>query len=529
MKICAQCQAEFDDEQRFCPHDGTSLDSSPTETELEPDPMFGRSVANRFTITGLIGEGGMGTVYSAVQEAVGRDVALKVIRRELIADERFVERFKREAQAVSRLKSPNTVTLYDFGQDDDGMLFLVMERLEGETLKERMASTGRLPWKTAINIARQIGESLAEAHDQGIIHRDLKPDNIFLTKEATGRELVKVVDFSISRFKQPPDDHETLTQAGTSLGTPGYMSPEQAQGQRVDGRSDLYSLGVMLYELISGRPPFEADSTVILLSKHITEKVNPIARTAPEVALPRGVDAFILRLLEKSPRQRPRSAVDVIAALDRLLDSKADVQETAPAGPKARTRLGDSRDDEDDSIIPNRITVAPTPPKGKRELSPTLLIVAGAVLAIGGILGLITLFVGSDEGAPALEDRADTTEANEERDVPITSTQTVDIEIIASPTSASIWLDDVELSSNPYRLNRLQSSEPHQLVVKAAGYVTQERTVQFSRTSQYVITLSKILSQEPTTPDSDTGVARRDGGTKVKHKRLHAPIVTVPP
>src|SRR5690606_21365238 len=210
-------------------------------------------------------------------EAVGRDVALKIVRRDRAYDPETKARFEREARAMSSLTSPHTVTVFDFGEADDGSWFLAMEMLVGETLGERLRREGALPWRTAARITCEALKSLSEAHKKGIIHRDLKPDNLFLMRrvarsESETDDMCKVLDFGIAKLQHDDQKLDQLeTQAGTVFGTPRYMSPEQAQGAELDARSDLYSLGVILFQMLSGRAPFVDGDAVVVMAKHIKD------------------------------------------------------------------------------------------------------------------------------------------------------------------------------------------------------------------------------------------------------------------
>jgi serine/threonine protein kinase len=291
-----------------------------------PDPLLGTTVAGRFTILGRLGRGSMGAVYRARQEAVGRDVALKLVRRDRAHDPETKGRFEREARAISSLVSPHTVTAFDFGEAEDGSWFLAMEMLEGETVGERLRRVGRLEWFDALRFTRDALRSLAEAHGKGIIHRDLKPDNLFLSRvpsaagsRAGEQELCKVLDFGIAKWSR--DDDETKidqleTQAGTVFGTPRYMSPEQAQGIALDPRSDLYSLGVLLYQMLSGRAPFVDDDAVVVMARHIKDEAPRFADVTPEVTVPESIEAVLWRVLAKSPHYRPATADAMILELD---------------------------------------------------------------------------------------------------------------------------------------------------------------------------------------------------------------------
>lgn len=288
------------------------------------DPLLGTTIAGRFTILGRLGRGSMGAVYRARQDAVGRDVALKLVRRDRAHDPETKGRFEREARAISALVSPHTVTAFDFGEAEDGSWFLAMEMLEGETVGERLRRVGRFDWSDALRFTRDALKSLAEAHAKGIIHRDLKPDNLFLCRVpgsagAGDQEVCKVLDFGIAKWSRDDEEmpmDQLETQAGTVFGTPRYMSPEQAQGSPLDARSDLYSLGVLLYQMLSGRAPFVDDDAVVVMARHIKDEPLHFQDMTPPVTIPESIEAILWRVLAKSPTDRPSSAEDLIAELD---------------------------------------------------------------------------------------------------------------------------------------------------------------------------------------------------------------------
>src|SRR5450432_1032970 len=289
-----------------------------------PDPLLGTTIAGRFTILGRLGRGSMGAVYRARQEAVGRDVALKLVRRDRAHDPETKGRFEREARAISSLVSPHTVTAFDFGEAEDGSWFLAMEMLEGETVGERLRRIGRFEWYDALRFTRQALESLAEAHGKGIIHRDLKPDNLFLSRLPSSagsgeQEVCKVLDFGIAKWSRDDEDtkiDQLETQAGTVFGTPRYMSPEQAQGIALDQRSDLYSLGVLLYQMLSGCAPFVDDDAVVVMARHIKDQAPRFCDVTPSVIVPESIEAVLWRVLAKSPVDRPATADAMISELD---------------------------------------------------------------------------------------------------------------------------------------------------------------------------------------------------------------------
>jgi len=322
-RICPRCRKLAPEDaglEARCPEHRLAFVESRALAESGHDPLLGVTLAGRFTVLSRIGSGSMGSVYRARQDAVGRDVALKIVRPDRAHDAETKARFEREARAVSTLKSPHTVTAFDFGEAEDGSWFLALEMLEGETLGERLRRERRLDWVEALRFASEALKSLAEAHAQGIIHRDLKPDNLFLARApgaADTHELCKILDFGIAKWlrddEAPLDQLQTL--AGTVFGTPRYMSPEQAQGAPLDPRSDLYSLGVLLYQMLAGRAPFVDDDAVVVMAKHIKNEPPPFAEAAPGVSIPSPIEAAVRRSLEKLPENRPASAEDMLIEL----------------------------------------------------------------------------------------------------------------------------------------------------------------------------------------------------------------------
>ncbi len=312
-----------------CPRDGYAFIAALRLAEADGDPFLGVTVADRFVITGRLGAGSMGTVYRARQEAVDRDVAVKILRADPASGAQAKARFSREARAMSLLTSPNTVTVFDFGEvpdphgdelaDGGASLYLAMEMLEGESLGARLKRLPRIEVSEAVRIAREALLSLEEAHDKGILHCDLKPDNLFLA-HASGSDkpaVCKVLDFGIATIQSDLPAVDALeTQAGTVFGTPRYMSPEQAQGRPLDARSDLYSLGVLLYQMLVGRPPFVDDDAVVVMARHI--KTTPVAPTiaAPQAGIGEALSRVVMRTLAKDPDDRPASAGHLLAELD---------------------------------------------------------------------------------------------------------------------------------------------------------------------------------------------------------------------
>ena len=284
-----------------------ALAGGPAPDDPGQSGFIGREVAGRYRILAKLGEGGMGAVYRAEQISLKRVVALKVLRPELSAEPGLVRRFNAEAELAAKLNHPNTVTLFDFGQDASGALFIAMEYIEGQSLREVLHRGGPLPPPRALAICEQVCASLADAHARGIVHRDLKPDNVMLSRRGRHDDVVRVLDFGIAKLRGEQGDVTAMpmTQAGDLLGTPQYMAPEQIRGEKVDARTDVYALGCMLYEMVTGRLPFEGPTLMVILSKHLTEAPVPPHQRRPDLSLPPALSQVILEAMAKPPAMRP--------------------------------------------------------------------------------------------------------------------------------------------------------------------------------------------------------------------------------
>jgi serine/threonine protein kinase len=316
QKYCPKCFTKYPMDLERCPADNRKL-VAPGERNL-----VGEEIDERYRIRRILGKGGMGIVYVAEQIMIGREVALKVLRREMVQDESSVKRFLTEAKAIASLKNPHTITLYDFGVTDDGLLYYTMEMLEGRPLSTLLTSRGPMHHDEAAEIILQTLESLKEAHDRDILHRDLKPDNVFIS-EVGGRRHATVLDFGIAKLVGD-QSMETITKTGMICGTPQYLAPEQVLGNTATPASDLYSLGIMLYEMLAGLPPFQETTPMKILLKHLNEKPVPVRVRNPDVEVPAAVDDFLQKTLEKEPTKRYRTCMEFGEALKAAL-----VQHTA--------------------------------------------------------------------------------------------------------------------------------------------------------------------------------------------------------
>jgi len=314
MKLCPRCAEPYAEDAGFCPLDGTELERS-------TDPFLGRTLAARYRLVRRVGGGGMAVVYLARHVMIERLSAIKILRQDLGMNAAQRERFLREARAVNRINHPNIVEITDFGEDG-GLVFLVMEYVEGESLQSALKK-GAFDWVRAARIAIQVASALGRAHELGVIHRDLKPENVLLVPRAEG-EFVKLTDFGIAKIVDAP----ALTFSEQRFGTPGYIAPEAVDGAPASARGDLYGLGVILYEMLTGKLPFDAKSTIDLLI--LPSKQDPVKPSARTTGIPPAVEDLVLRMIARRPDDRPRDAFGVCAALEAILAAERPAPEQAP-------------------------------------------------------------------------------------------------------------------------------------------------------------------------------------------------------
>ena len=302
-KICPTCGTEYPANERFCPRDGTALRSQGASTDL-----VGSIIAERYHVLKKLGEGGMGQVYLAEHVKMGRKSAVKVMNPGMVNDADAISRFNREAANASRINHPNVAGIYDFGETSDGLIYLAMEFVEGESLTSLVEKNGALAPIRAANIAKQAADGLAVAHDMGIVHRDLKPDNIMIAKNRDGSDCVKVVDFGIA--KAAGAENQKVTKTGLVVGTPEYMSPEQLAGDKLTGTSDIYSLALVAFNMFTGTLPFQGESAQESMIMRLTDDPKTLAATKPDVTWTPDVQAVMEKALRRKSAERYQSAAD---------------------------------------------------------------------------------------------------------------------------------------------------------------------------------------------------------------------------
>jgi serine/threonine-protein kinase len=365
VKVCPACGAEYAEDAAFCARDRTPLQPG----ESRPG-LVGQVIGERYQVEGRLGEGGMGQVYLARHLLMGRRCALKVMAPALSTNTEALGRFNREATNASRISHPNVCAVYDFGLTSDGLVFLAMELVEGETLAELAAASGPMPVTRAVPIVRQVAAGLQAAHDLGIVHRDLKLDNIMVAAAGDPRT-VKLVDFGIAKAMEAVGDAtQRVTRTGFVVGTPEYMAPEQLAGDPLDGRTDQYALALVFYRLVTGQLPFDGSSAQDTMVQRLTTPPRPLAAARPGTRFPDGLQAVLDTALARQPSDRYRTVMEFASALDAVLHDDG-----------AATRLVGL----DGGAIPlTRATAA-------RRTRHRGAAIAGAVVVIGALASILSL------------------------------------------------------------------------------------------------------------------------------------------
>jgi eukaryotic-like serine/threonine-protein kinase len=465
-----------------------------------PDALIGRVISDRFKVHGLIARGGMGKVYRAEQSPLGRVCAIKVLNPSYAGehDPEFHKRFFLEASVASKLTHPNTVTIFDYGRTEDDIYYMAMEYLEGHTLHRAIREATQFPEERATHIARQICRALREAHSLGVIHRDLKPANIFLVEHGDETDFVKVLDFGLVKNVSGDGQGEDLTQAGLFMGSPKYMAPEQIRGDRVDARTDIYALGIILYEMITGKVPFDRANSVNILMAHVNEEAPSLREMNPKVDVSPALEEIIARCMAKDPDVRFRSMDEVLAALKRSSGGGLGPSVSGVASGEYRALSSSASDPQ----LPSPLGRSTEPPAGVTSLVPEPLVrsgskgmlvaaVAGA-LGVAGIIGFVALRsadrrVSSTSAARAAVASAATSSpqaltAAIPAPAPVPPAAMAKMQVRSEPDGASVKENGVELcSSTPcdivYRGADADPGREHKLTLARAGYRLETKTV----------------------------------------------------
>lgn len=329
-KVCLECHRQFTGIVAACPHDNTML------VPVAQDPLIGTRLAGKYEIISVLGTGGMGVVYKGRQDIMDRIVAIKMLQSHHLNDSMSVKRFQQEGKATCKLNHPHIITVYDFGiAQQTGQPYIVMDYLQGIALSEVIKQEGQIGVDRAVKIFQQAAEALGHAHKQGVVHRDLKPSNIVLINYDGDKDFVKVVDFGVAQLMEEQGNEgsqQRLTQMGEVCGSPVYMSPEQAQGHKLDNRSDVYSMGVVMYETLTNRLPLLGKTMVETMRKHIEEAPPPFSQVRPDLYIPERVEQIIMKAMAKSPADRFPSMEHLVQELDLAIPKpgRSQVLRTAP-------------------------------------------------------------------------------------------------------------------------------------------------------------------------------------------------------
>jgi serine/threonine protein kinase len=513
--------------------DGAS--AAVSKSSAGPDPLIGRVINDRFKISALIARGGMGKVYRAEQAPLGRICAVKVLNPNYAGehDPEFHRRFFLEASLTSKLTHPNTVTIFDYGRTDDDIYYMAMEYLEGHTLHRAIRTAGHFPEERVAHIARQICRALREAHSLGVIHRDLKPANIFLVEHGDETDVVKVLDFGLVKNVSADAKAEELTQTGLFMGSPKYMAPEQIRGDKVDARTDIYSLGVIMYEMLTGKVPFDRPNSVNILMAHVNEDAPPMRQMNPSIQISPTMEETVARAMAKDPDQRFHSMDEVLASLKRIgggaftqtmagfetgefralsdppLSKSGSGPQLSPLSIGSGAQVGYSLGTSDVGNFPSPLSMPSSSPASHLMSQPAprspskggvfVTAVVGA-FAITGVIGYVALHpVGA---------RATTAPAATPTVVAPVSSETarpaapslVKVRINTEPEGATVKEDGVELcSSTPcdilYKGSDAEPSREHKLTFVRPGYRVEVKVVKAGDTP-----LSVKLTRAPEVP-----------------------------
>jgi eukaryotic-like serine/threonine-protein kinase len=473
VKTCVSCSVHYPDAVEFCPRDGLKLPPSVGEGR-GADPLIGQTIDGRYIIEALLGEGGMGTVYAARHAIIDKRVAIKVLRKEAAADESSAQRFIIEAKAASKIGHQNIVDITDFGVLSAGNAYFVMEYLDGPTLGKLVHELKHLPPARAIAICIQASRGLAAAHEKSIIHRDLKPENIFALEKDGTPDFVKIVDFGIAKDVKAG---KRLTAIGMVLGTPEYMSPEQATGQETDHRVDQYALGCILYELLTGDVPFKSDNAPKTLTKHVFDAVVPPSKLRPDLHVPNVVEEIVMRMLQKKPSDRYGDMRQLISAFETALAWL----ESASAPPHR----------EAVPLASARARPAPTDIVEELPRNKTPIYVAAAV-SVAALMVLAGVAVTHLKKSAAADTTAVVTPPATSAPQPTATTTTpppavadstaqaqlqVQLQIATAPPGAEVYLGSELIGTSPIDVKRARSTEPVTFTIRRAGFKDVTRPV----------------------------------------------------
>jgi len=484
---CPRCGKVFTGTLEFCPEDGSRLVDYTLRSKPKDDEMVGRVLDGKYRIESVLGRGGMGVVYAGLHTLLGKRVAIKILRVQFEDDADILSRFTQEARAASAIGSAHIIDITDFGEVEGGAAYFVMEYLDGEPLSAFMKRTGPVAPDRAVSIVEQICRGLQSAHKHGIVHRDLKPDNVFLLRRDDRSDFVKILDFGIAKVAGAAGPR---TRSGMVFGTPHYMAPEQAAGDPVDGRTDVYALGVILFELLVGKVPFDADSFMAILTKHMYSPTPSLSSMRADPDRSPNLDEIVMKAMNKRPEERWQSMDELRTAL----------LEVVPLTTTGNLLVGSGPRPIDTATRPSRSAVAatgsaasagssmslPAAGRGARIALfaglPLLAMVGGAIYlaqsptttAPIAPAAIVAPAVPGAAGVPAPATPAAPVAPSPTSEVPAPpapAAPAVRVRIVSSPMGATVWDGETTLGPTPLELDRPEA--PRELTVRADGYEAQ--------------------------------------------------------
>ena len=556
MLSCRACHATSGDDMRYCGtcgeplHDDVPVRSKPRESRVLPSG----TVVGSYKLLQVLGEGGMGRVYLAEHTRLGRKVAIKMLRSKFSSNPESIKRFFGEARAVNKIAHENIVEVTDFVTEDDGNSYYIMELLTGKSLYDQLKEGGVMPLERSLAISIQVANALGAVHEAGIVHRDLKPENIFLAQRGSRKDIVKLLDFGIAKLMEP-DQGVSLQQTGVGmiLGTPTYMSPEQAGGRGIDLRSDVYSLGVILFELSTGQVPFTADTYAEILVQHITQEPRrPSTIDALPAAVPPGLEQLILDCLRKDPADRPQKMAEVEDRLRAVVDEvgrvvpKGTVVGTGPLAAASRpsyvtpaSRPPLARPDTavptpQPTPVPIAVTALPmaAPATAAIERRPRRigLVILLLALVLGGAVVAVAVMNGGDadgDKPAAVSDPVQEKPVQDEPEVaaapPATAAAATDdgkvrVRVDSTPPGAEVFRagSDTSLGTTPLDTRLPRSDEPVRFELRKNGFLTASQETRLDDDAYVSIGLA---AAPPVAAAAVKPVKKRPTSTPVKKPR----------
>lgn len=515
--------------------EGEAMTSQPEVIPSTEAALIGVVIDGRYVVERQLGEGGMGVVYAARHRMIDKRVAIKVLKRDMARDAEVTERFLQEARAASSIGNPHIVDISDFGTLPDGATFFVMEFLDGRSLTDVLASDAPLTVPRVVRVAKQVAEGLSAAHSAGIIHRDMKPDNVMLVSHGNEKDFAKILDFGIAKVG---GEASRLTKAGTVFGTPHYMSPEQAAGLPVDLRADIYALGVIMYEMASGKVPFDADNVMGILTQHMYKAPPPMRALVPTVDIPAGLDAVVLKCLTKKAEGRYRTMAELVEDLEKL--ERGVVPEAVADLMQRSGGFNVPADYFRTSGMPAPVPATPRNLPSKRGW-PLIAGIAGIATAVA-IVGAILAKSSSTGAKPSASADPSATlgtsslvasAATSAAVAPSASASAlpqkkiVSVAIAVVPTDAKISHDGTDLGKSPIMLDVPEGEKPS-IVVARDGYKSKTVVVDGS-TRSVQVSLDKErgggrpppISTGKATPPTPTQPTKPSGGGEITDPWAH--------